>query len=73
MQMNKEQALDVAQIVQTTPRLTRVIVRAFRRPLNRLIYRIVARAYERGQINSHQMHSLLAQFDPTQQGVFGQM
>jgi|GEM_PF-5498233 len=71
--MDKEQALDVAQIIQTTPPLTRVIVRAFRRPLNRLINRIIMRAYERNQINSHQMHVLLAQFDPTQQGVFGRM
>lgn len=71
--MDKLQDLDVAQIIQTTPRLTRVIVRSFRRPLNHLICRIIMRFYERGQISSHQMHTLLAQFDPTQQGVFGRM
>lgn len=70
---DKLEKLDVAQIVHTTPVGTRLIVRLFRRPLNRLIYRIIARAYERGVINSHQLHALLAQFDPTQRGVFGSL
>lgn len=71
--MDKLQEMDIAQIIHTTPLATRLIVRLFRRPLNRLVYRIIARFYERGQINSHQLHMLLAQFDPTQQGVFGRM
>ena len=71
--MDKMQELDVAQIVSTTPLRTRLIVRAFRRPLNRLIYRIIARAYERGHIDSSQLHLLLKQFDPTQSGVFGRI
>lgn len=66
--------LDVAQIVSSTPWHIRLLIRVFGREFNRRVaYRIIARACERGKINSHQMHLLLAQFDPTQNGVVGSM
>lgn len=71
--MDKLEQLDVAQIVQTTPLVTRLVVRLFKRPIGRLANRIIARAYERGVINSRQLHILLKQFDPTQPGVVGSM
>lgn len=70
---DKMDKLDVVQIVQTTPLVTRIVWRLFARRLNVFVYRIIARAYERGKINSTQMHLLLAQFDPTQRGVVGSL
>lgn len=70
---DKMDRLDIAQIVNTTPWWTRIVVRLSRRQFNRVAYRIVARAYERGHVSSHQMHFLLAQFDPTQKGVVGSL
>ena len=69
----KMRDFDVAQIVSSTPFLTRVIVRLFRRRFNNVTNRVVCRAYERGVINSPQMHFLAMQFDPTQDGVVGRM
>lgn len=71
--MDKLDKLDVAQMVQTTPLLTRLVVRLFARRFNRVASRIILRAYERGVINSQQMHVLCAQFDPTQAGVVGSL
>jgi len=69
----KMRDLDVAQIVSSEPRWRRVLLRVVRRQVNRVASRIVLRAYERGVINSHQMHHLCAQFDPTQNGVMGKL
>ena len=71
--MDKLDRLDVAQQVQTTPAVTRLVVRLFRRRFNAVANRILLRAYERGVINSKQMHFLAAQFDPTQDGVVGSL
>lgn len=52
--------------------LTRLLLRVFARRLNREVFNpIIARAHERGIINSHQLHELLVDFDPTQQGAVG--
>lgn len=67
----KERRLDSAQIAQTMPVLTRWLFRVFGRRINREAARIVMRHYERGRITSAQMHELLREFDPTQDGVFG--
>jgi len=54
--------------------LTRVVLRVFGRRLNRdLFYPVLGRAYERGVINSHQLHALHHHFDPTQSGAVGQV
>ena len=74
--MNMMQAefdkLDAPQMAQTTSRMTRWIIRLFGRRLNREIFsRVCNRAYERGVINSHQLHEIHHQFDPTQDGLIG--
>lgn len=70
---DKMRDLDIAQMVNTTPLLTRLLFRLHGRRFNRVASRVVLRAYERGVINSAQMHLLCSQFDPTQNGVVGRM
>lgn len=43
------------------------------RKWNALISSELCRAYERGLINSRQMHALAAEFDPTQGGRVGRL
>jgi len=63
---------DGPQMAQTTPQFTRFLLRLFARRLNRdVFYRVLARGYERGVINSAQLHTLHSQFDPTQNGLVG--
>lgn len=59
-------------IVARMPLFTRVLLRIFARRLNRdVFFPIVARAHERGVIQSYQLHEILADFDPTQKSVVG--
>lgn len=67
-------ALDVRDLVERTPLMTRILVRVFRRRLNRDVFSpLVNRAYERGVISSHQLHVIHHQMDPTQRGFVGQL
>lgn len=56
---------DAPQMFYTTPFGQRVLFRLFGRPINRLVARVLARAYERRLIDSYQFHALAAQFDPS--------
>jgi hypothetical protein len=59
-------------IATRMPRVTRFLLWLFARRLNRdVFYPVVARAHERGVINSYQLHEVLADFDPTQRGAVG--
>lgn len=49
------------------------ILRLTRRRWNRLIARVLGRAYAAGLINSHQLHLLCREFDPTQPGTVGKL
>ena len=73
--MNNFHPLDAKDMAQLRhidrPWLTRLVVKLFARRFNRIASSVLCRAYERGVINSHQMHALAAQFDPTQRGVVG--
>lgn len=51
----------------------RIILLWTRRVWNRLIARVLCRAYENGVINSHQLHVLAREFDPTQDGTVGRL
>lgn len=51
----------------------RLIMRCTRRCWNRLIARVLCRAYQHGIINSHQLHVLTREFDPTQDGTVGRL
>lgn len=62
---------DAPQMAQTTPLRYRIFVKVFGTPINRVVARVLARGYERGVINSVQLHSLAAMFDPTQLGLIG--
>lgn len=65
-------ALDGKDIRNRMRPMTRLILRLFRRRLNAdLLSPVILRAYERGLINSHQMHALAHHFDPTQKGTIG--
>jgi hypothetical protein len=59
-------------IARRMPMLTRVVLLLFARRLNRdVFYPVLARAKERGVIDSRQWHELHADFDPTQRGAVG--
>lgn len=62
---------DAPQMFQTTPGWTQFVFWLFGRRINALVARVLCRAHERGLINSYQLHTLLAQFDPTQRGIVG--
>lgn len=64
---------DASDIVDKMPMFTQILLWVFGRRLNSGLFSpVILRAHERGLINSNQMHSLLAQFDPTQhKGVVG--
>lgn len=49
--------------------IDRVIFKLTARRWNRLISMILCRHYERGTINSAQLHTLTAEFDPTQKAA----
>lgn len=38
--------------------LHRLVLRLFRRSINRVVKTVISRAYERGQIDSHTMHEM---------------
>ncbi len=66
--------LDATDLVQRMPMLTRVLLKVFRRRLNRDLFSpLLCRAYERSEITSHQLHALHHHFDPTQTGVIGKV
>jgi hypothetical protein len=44
-----------------------LILRLTHRTWNRVISRILCRAFSNGEINSEQLHILAAKFDPTQE------
>jgi sterol desaturase/sphingolipid hydroxylase (fatty acid hydroxylase superfamily) len=61
-------------MAQVTPWLTRMLMRVFRRRLNRdVLSRLMNRCYERGVINSHQLHAIHHHMDPTQSGYIGKL
>lgn len=49
------------------------ILRVTARRWNRLIAHVLCRAYSHGVINSHQLHVLAREFDPTQDGTVGRL
>lgn len=46
--------------------MSSLVLRATHRLWNRRISALLCWAYEKGKINSHQLHELTALFDPTQ-------
>jgi hypothetical protein len=46
--------------------MAKLILKITHRLWNRRISAVLCRAYERGQIDSRQLHQLTAQFDPSQ-------
>jgi len=74
MTMQGFDPLDAQEMAQKTPLLTRWLLRAFRRRLNRdVLSRLMNRAYEWGVINSHQLHEIHHHMDPTQNGFIGRI
>jgi hypothetical protein len=64
--------LHTRDLVHRIPLFTRLILRLFRRRLNRdVFYPVLGRAYETGAIDWRQLHELHHHFDPTQHGVVG--
>ncbi len=65
--MNKEatpeQQLDDLNYKRKCGWLERVVLRLARKQINRVAKTALSRAYERGDINSHQMHSIAAIVD----------
>ncbi len=61
----------LALLLGRTNRMSNVILRLTHRVWNREISRLLCRAYERGVINSQQLHTLAGMFDPTQDHAVG--
>jgi hypothetical protein len=53
--------------------MNRLILKVTARRWNRLIAGVLCRAYSDGVINSHQLHVLTHEFDPTQSGIVGSL
>ena len=51
------------------PRIERLMLRLTVRIWNRRISHILNLHFSKGTINSHQLHALAAEFDPTQHGL----
>lgn len=71
--MTEFHRLDAQDMNEKTTLGVRMVFRLFARPINRLASTVLYRAYERGIITGAQLHTLAAQFDPTQTGVVGRI
>ena len=69
--MSDYDKLDCAELACRQPWTVKLLIRLFGRLINRFASSVILRAYERGVINSHQLHSILKMFDPTQDGAVG--